>query len=112
MVGMGYNSETIVMVVFLWIWKIIGPIVFFVGLAGLVLDDSPIDCSLACILGAICTVAGIVIGFTGWAEQVPPRMFWVKGKVDLLDNKVGYALALGVQMFFLPAAVMVVLSYL
>lgn len=109
---MGYNSETIKMKVFLWIWRLIGPIVFFLGLFLMVFDDSPIERDLAAILGAVTAVIGIVIGFTGWAEEVPPRMFWVKGKVDLLDNKIGYALGLGIQMFFLPACIMYLISFI
>ncbi|MBQ9474030.1 MAG: hypothetical protein IJU81_06435 [Bacteroidales bacterium] len=57
------------------------------------------------ILGGICAVVGIVIGFTGWAEDVPPRFFWVSSNVDILDNQIGYALKLGIQFFFLPAAI-------
>lgn len=94
------------MVVFLWIWKIIGPIFFFWGCFywGWC-DEMPLRPRMALILGAICGVIGIILGFTGWAEDVAPRMFWIKSKTELLDNKIGYALSMGVQMFLLPAGI-------
>lgn len=115
---MGYNSEIIKMKVFLWIWKIIGPLAMVIGIvyfAGVLLnsdwtDEVPMDMPTTCILGGICAVIGIIIGFTGWAEDVAPRMFWVKSRVDLFDSKIGYALTLGIQFFFLPAAIVFAIS--
>jgi|GEM_PF-1377821 len=99
------------MTFYLWLWKIIGPVslilgvIFYIGYLGGELPQTmtPI------IVGGIMAVIGIIIGFTGWANDTPPRMFWITGKVGLLDNKIGYALTLGVQHFMLPAAIMAVI---
>lgn len=99
--------------VFLWIWKLIGPLVLVVGIIYFVfvlfnldfVDEVPLDTAPTCIIGGICAFVGLILGFTGWAEDVAPRMFWVKSRVDLLDNRIGYSLTMAIQMFFLPAAV-------
>ena len=117
---MGYNSERTKMRIFLWVWRFIGPLVFFMGFIyfAFVLfnpdwtDDVPMGTSTTCILGGICAVIGIILGFTGWAEDVAPRMFWVKSRLELMDSKVGYALTLGIQMFFLPAAIVITIALL
>ena len=101
------------MVVFLWIWKFIGPLVMLLGALyfGFVLfnpnweDIVPMELTPACIWGGVCALGGIILGCTGWAEEVAPRMFWVRSRVELFDSKFGYALTMGIQMFFLPSAI-------
>lgn len=105
------------MTIYLWICKIIGPVVLFLGTAGLYfhLDNQiphPIlSMTAMLIIGGILAIFGIILGFTGWAEDVAPRMFWVKSKVELLDNKFGYALSLGLMHFLLPAAIVLIASW-
>ena len=103
------------MIVFLWIWKLLGPIISLGGAIYLLsyVDasvDHPIEFSTTCILGGICAIIGIIIGFTGWVEEVPPRMFWVSSRVELFDSKIGYALTLGIQFFFLPAFICLLIA--
>lgn len=57
------------------------------------------------ILGAVCSVVGLIVGFTGWAEEVPPRWFWTMSNVDLLDNRIGRALQYAGQFFWIPAGI-------
>lgn len=103
------------MVVFLWIWKILGPIISFLGAIYFLsyVDASvvhPIGLSTTCIIGGVCAVIGIILGFTGWAEDVPPRLFWVRSRMELLDSKIGYALTFGVQFFLLPAFICLIIA--
>ena len=58
------------------------------------------------IAGGGAALLGLVIGFTGWAETVPPRWFWVKSNVWLLNNRVGTALGYALKFFLIPAGVM------
>lgn len=99
--------------VFLWIWKMIGPLVMIAGAiyTAFVLlnpdwsDNVPLETNTTFIIGGICALVGFILGFTGWAEDVAPRLFWIKGRVELLDNQIGYAITLAIQFFFIPAAI-------
>ncbi|MBQ6682922.1 MAG: hypothetical protein IJM74_02320 [Bacteroidales bacterium] len=98
------------MKVFLWIWRGIWP---FIGLAALgywggkSLGEISGGMSVAAtiLLGAVCAVVGLIVGFTGWAEEVPPRWFWTMSEVDLLDNRIGRALQYAGQFFWIPAGI-------
>ena len=108
------------MKVLLWIWRIIGPLVMIAGIVYIVLvlnnsdwhDVVVLNSKPTYILGGVCAFIGVLIGFTGWAEEVPPRLFWISGNVDLLDNRLGYALKLGIQFFFLPATIALIISFI
>ena len=108
-----YNITNKKMRVFLWIWKMIGPLVMIAGAiyTAFVLlnpdwsDDVPLETNTTFIIGGICALVGFILGFTGWAEDVAPRLFWIKGRVELLDNQIGYAITLAIQFFFIPAAI-------
>lgn len=103
------------MTFYLWIWKILGPIVPFLGcFFWYCYLDGQIHPSLSAVtilvIGGVLGILGIILGCTGWAEDVPPRMFWVKSRIDLLDTKFGYALTLGLGHFLLPAAIICVIE--
>lgn len=95
------------MVVFLWIWNILSPIVMLAGL-GYILSGGIEGWEL--IVGGGCALLGLIIGFTGWAETVPPRWFWVKSSIDLMDSRIGTALSLALQFFLLPSAIMAIIA--
>ncbi len=106
------------MKVFLYIWRIISPFVIIAGVMyfGFVLyshtwtDVVLLEKKATFILGGVSAVIGIIIGFTGWAEEVPPRWFWIKSNVDLLASRVSNAISLGIQFFFIPAAAVLIVS--
>jgi hypothetical protein len=43
---------------------------------------------------------------------VPPRWFWVKSSVDLLDSRIFTALSYAFQFFCIPAAVACIIEFL
>ena len=102
------------MKVFLYIWRILSPLILIAGILDIYIisnyDWVILGKAATFILGGVSTVIGIIIGFSGWAEEVPPRWFWIKSNVDLLANRVGNALSLGIQFFFIPAAVALIVS--
>ena len=91
------------MAVLLWILSILYPLIFL----GAVVYFAFMEIELwVMIVGAGAALLGLIIGFTGWAETVPPRWFWVKSNIDLLGNRVGTALSYTLQFFLIPAGVM------
>jgi hypothetical protein len=91
---------------FLWIWRILSPIVFFVGLYYFVSDETDEYGFIAMlILGGVFFIGGIILGLKGWLSTVPPNWFWRKSKVDLAGNRITTSLGYGLQFFFLPAAI-------
>jgi len=98
------------MKVLLWIWRIIFPIIGIAAIAywgGKMLDEinGGMSVTTTIYLGVACAVVGLIIGFTGWAEEVPPRWFWTMSEVDLLDNRIGNALQYAGQFFWIPAGI-------
>ena len=98
------------MKVFLWLWRIIFPIIGLAALAywggkaaGEISGGMSGETTL--ILGAVCAFIGLIVGFTGWADDVPPRWFWIMGEVGLLDNRIGYAIQYAGQFFWIPAGI-------
>lgn len=53
----------------------------------------------------ICLVLGIILGATQWAIDVPPRMFWLRSKSELLETRIGCALGYGQICFNIPLAI-------
>lgn len=94
--------------VLMYVLKGIGPLFIIVGIFCL---PAAVDMgSFPFIVGGVFAIGGIVLGFTGWAEDVAPRMFWIKSRVELLDNQIGYALTLGFQFFCLGMAIATMLA--
>ncbi len=91
------------MVVFLWLWNIISPLILFLGLGYIATGEAE---GWEFIAGGGAALLGFIIGFTGWAETVPPRWFWVKSSVDLFDNRFFTALSYALQFFLIPSAIM------
>jgi len=44
------------------------------------------------VLAGGLALAGLILGFTNWALDVPQKFFWTKSRVQLFDNRVGNAL--------------------
>ena len=51
------------------------------------------------IVGAILAAIGLIVGWSAWGREVPPRWFWVKSKLELFDNRVGNAFSYAIQFF-------------
>ncbi len=95
------------MKVVLWILNILNPIVLFAAAGYFAMGDIE---EWVIYAGAGSALLGLIIGFTGWGETVPPRWFWVKSSVDLLDSCVLTALSYAIQFFCIPAAVAAILE--
>ena len=92
-----------IMVVLLWIINLLSPLIFIGSVVYFAFGDIE---TWTLIAGGGAALLGLIIGFTGWAETVPPRWFWVKSNVDLLGNRVGTALSYALKFFLIPAGVM------
>ena len=57
------------------------------------------------IVGAILAVLGLIVGWSAWGQEVPPRWFWVKSKLELFDNRVWNAFSYALQFFLIPFAI-------
>jgi len=90
------------MKIVLWIWSILFPIVFLIAIIYFAMGDIE-DWTL--YAGAGSALIGLIIGFTGWGETVPPRWFWVKSSMDLFNSRILTALSYAIQFFCIPAAV-------
>ena len=90
------------MKVLLWILNILNPILLSAAVVYFAMGDIE---DWVLYAGAGSALLGLIIGFTGWAETVPPRWFWVKSSVDLFDSRFFTALSYALQFFCIPAAV-------
>ena len=57
------------------------------------------------IVGAILAAIGLIVGWSAWGREVPPRWFWVKSKLELFDNRVWNAFSYALQFFLIPFAI-------
>ena len=83
------------MTVLLWLIQKIAPITNLVGLLVLLSELSFNDIAIGThvyLLAGGLALAGFILGFTNWALDVPPKLFWTKSRVQLFDNRVGNAL--------------------
>ena len=95
------------MKVLLWLLNILNPIILIAAVGYFAMGDIE---DWVLYAGAGSALLGLIIGFTGWGETVPPRWFWVKSSVDLLDSRIFTALSLALQFFCIPAAVAAILE--
>ena len=95
------------MKVLLWILNILNPIILIAAVVYFAMGDIE---DWVLYAGAGSALLGLIIGFTGWGETVPPRWFWVKSSVDLLDSRIFTALSYAFQFFCIPAAVTAVVE--
>lgn len=95
------------MKVLLWILNILNPIILIAAVVYFAMGDIE---DWVLYTGAGSALLGLIIGFTGWGETVPPRWFWVKSSVDLLDSRIFTALSYAFQFFCIPAAVTAVVE--
>lgn len=96
------------MVVFLWIWQFLSPIVIIFG--GLYMLEDDIE-STVFILGGIASVLGLIVGIVGWGDTIPPRWFWVKSGTELIGSKIMTSIGYAFQFFFIPAFVFGIIDY-
>ena len=54
------------------------------------------------VLAGGLALAGLVLGFTNWALDIPPKLFRPQSRVQLFDNRVCNALGYVVIFFLLP----------
>ena len=84
---------------FLWVFQKISPILTILG--ALVLFGGGFK-GYEFIVGAVLAVFGLIVGWSTWGQEVPPRWFWVKSKLELFDNRVGNAFSYALQFFLIP----------
>ena len=87
---------------FLWVLQKISPILTILG--ALVLFGGGFE-GYEFIVGAILAVFGLIVGWSAWGQEVPPRWFWVKSKLELFDNRVWNAFSYALQFFLIPFAI-------
>lgn len=86
----------------LWFFQKISPILTILG--ALVLFGDGFE-GYEFIVGTVLAVLGLIVGWSTWGQEVPPRWFWVKSKLELFDNRIGSAFGYAVQFFLIPFAV-------
>jgi len=86
----------------LWIFQKISPILTILG-ALVLFGDGFIGYEF--VVGAVLAVLGLIVGWFAWSQDVPPRWFWVKSKLELFDNRIGSAFGYAVQFFMIPFGV-------
>ena len=93
------------MTALLWLIQKIASITNLVGLLVLLSEigfgDIGIGTHVYVLAGGL-ALAGFILGFTNWALDVPPKLFWTKSRVQLFDNRVGNALGYAIIFFLLP----------
>ena len=87
---------------FLWVFQKISPILTVIGALVLFGDGYK---GYEFIVGAVLAVFGLIVGWSTWGREVPPRWFWVKSKLELFDNRVGNAFSYALQFFLIPFAI-------
>ena len=87
---------------FLWVFQKISPILSVLG--ALVLFGGGFEW-YEFIVGVILAVLGLIVGWSSWGQEVPPRWFWVKSKLELFDNRVWNAFSYAIQFFLIPFGV-------
>lgn len=88
--------------VLLWIFQKISPILTILG--ALVLFGGGFE-GYEFIVGAVLAVLGLIVGWSAWGQEVPPRWFWVKSKLELFDNRIWNAINYALQFFLIPFAI-------
>ena len=91
----------------LWIFQKISPILTVLG--ALVLFGDGFE-GYEFIVGAILAVLGLIVGWSTWGQEVPPRWFWVKSKIELFDNRVWNAFSYALQFFLIPFGITGIIS--
>ena len=97
------------MKILLWILNILYPIILFTAAGYFAMGDIE---DWVLYAGAGSALFGLIIGFTGWAETVPPRWFWVKSRVALFNSRVFTALGYALLFFCIPASVAGIINLL
>ena len=83
----------------LWVFQMISPILTILG--ALVLFGGGFE-GHEFIVGAVLGVLGLIVGWSTWGQEVPPRWFWVKSKLELFDNRIWNAFSYAFQFFMMP----------
>ncbi len=83
----------------LWVFQKVSPILTILG--ALVLFGGGFI-GYEFIVGVVLAVLGLIVGWSSWGQEVPPRWFWVKSKLELFDNRIWNALSYAFQFFMIP----------
>lgn len=86
----------------LWIFQKISPILTVLGAFVLFGDGFE---GYEFIVGVVLAVLGLIVGWSSWSQDVPPRWFWVKSKLELFDNRFWNAFSYAIQFFLIPFGV-------
>ena len=83
----------------LWVFQMISPVLTILG--ALVLFGDGFE-GYEFYVGAGLAVLGLIVGWSTWGQDVPPRWFWVKSKLELFDNRIWNAFSYAFQFFMIP----------
>ena len=86
----------------LWFFQKISPILTILG--ALVLFSDGFE-GFEFYVGAVLAVLGLIVGWSTWGQEVPPRWFWVKSNLELFDNRIWNAFSYAFQFFMIPFGV-------
>ena len=84
---------------FLWLFQKISPILTILGALTLFSGGSE---GYEIIVGAVLAVVGLIVGWSSWGLEVPPRWLWVKSKLELFNNRIWNAFSYAFQFFMIP----------
>lgn len=98
------------MIVLVYIINILSPIITIFGCLILLFGFRIIETWMWVVCG-ISAVVGLIFGFAIWHYNVPPRWFWAKSKMELLDNRVIVALRYAFIFFLIPLCIQMVIVW-
>ena len=101
------------MTVILWIIQKLSPIIFWTGALTLLFELANGDFDIEpymYIIGGASALVGFILGLTNWALDIPPKFFWTKSRVELLDNRFSNALGYALIFFNIPFCVIFIIS--
>lgn len=98
------------MIVLVYIFNILSPIITIFGGLILLFGFQLIETWLWVLCG-ISAVVGLIFGFATWHYDVPPRWFWVKSEMEMLDNRVFVALKYAVTFFLIPLCINMIMVW-
>ncbi|MBR1775268.1 MAG: hypothetical protein IJ759_07070 [Bacteroidales bacterium] len=56
-------------------------------------------------------IVGFILGFTNWALECPPRLFWKLSDVELFQNRFMMALGYGILFALIPLEICLFMDY-
>ncbi|MBQ9546614.1 MAG: hypothetical protein IJU90_04950 [Bacteroidales bacterium] len=98
------------MIVLVYLINILSPIITILGGLILLFGFQIIETWMWVVCG-MSAVVGLIFGIATWHYGVPPRWFWIKSEIELLDNRVIVALRYAFIFFLLPLCIQMIIAW-